>query len=485
MNAGVILEGADLGPLPFESMESVGARLAWRRGKPVPQLVREVQAVKSLKGWEGLLPGNPTNVGALATLCGWRDASEQARSLQERLGTKTYGWLHAGFRFCPLCLGAGYHSYLYDWDFMKVCPLHGCALTAQCQSCGVSVVWKMHESTLVRYGYRCARCRGYLSGVEPSLYEHLQWREQTMQIRERLAPYETFARSVIVHADLIFSTWNAFETMQCHHLHPWCNADSVRRIAVHVSLRDEGKSGAAEYRNLISLRWSVRLHNYAWIGRERADEWRLALPGMQRPYRATLRRLERWIFGGSNPLVLVAKAIAGFSNDTPNRVEDWAPTVLSYILMRYILEGGTFPGKELLANATIPRFPARMDNALYNGRIIRLSMRAYLLGLYSIIHAVVKCNGKRSVQELFDGAGFPVERFVPIRSRSQGVPASGGQLICPYVEGMPLWPFVRQGKPLLKVSSPAADECHLFGGSSCRGAHRSVPAGSAVSPPVL
>jgi hypothetical protein len=397
MSPEVTIKGIDLGPLPFESMESVGARLAWRNGKPLAQLVQEVRAKSGRTNWFGTVPGAPTDAGGLAYLCGWGEASERARSLVVRLKAEKYEWLHAGFRFCPICLEAGYHSYLFDWEFMHSCPLHGCLLTGECQSCGATIEWKKKERTLARFGYRCPKCECFLAGAETLLTEHLQLREQSDLIRSRMAPYEQIANRTIEGSSIVFRTWAALETMQSERLRPWCNAEHMRRVALYLRCHSNERAGVAHYRGVICLHWYFDLFTLAFACSDIHSNSPRALVHVQGTYRATARRLERWIFGSKGGAL---SARNRFREHPDELVGDWPVSELAFLMFRYVLEGHggecTPAGEGRMQN-----FPLQMEYCYLDGRIFRLAARAYLLGLFATIHAILLQHRDWPIQAFF------------------------------------------------------------------------------------
>lgn len=459
MNVAAALKGTDLPPLPFESMESVGARLSWRNGKPLADMVSEMLARHGLKTWEGLVPFQPTDAGALAHLCGWRDARERARELFNRLRAEKYEWCYTGFRFCPICLEAGYHSYLFDWDFIQTCPMHGCVLTNRCQCCGGTVVPLTRENTLAKLGYRCARCAQFLAGAEPSLAEHIRLQEQSLYIEAAMRPYARFSQALMKQVGLVFGTWRAFEAMQCERLRPWCHADLARRTAAYIACFAGKQPRIARYRGFLCLRWRARAHWREDIFYSRYENEVRAIAGMQASYRATLRLLERWIFAGT--LNAIDGARRRFFEADHDEISKWQPLVLTYVLLRFVVEGQGFAMREALTQPVVSRFLRQMEYCVRNGHVMRLGVRAYLLGMFAVIHAIVLRHQNCCVQELFDGTGFPIECILPVYAVEQAMPAQEGAIILPYVEGMPLWPFVRHTKPIYTVPTPI-DTCNLF-----------------------
>ena len=260
------LNGMDLGPLPYESMESVGARLAWRNGKPLRQLAEAALKRAVNNQWDGR-GIRPTAVGILASQCGWGEESAKARYLVGKsLEAGKRMALHAGFRFCPICLESAYHSYLFEWQIIQTCPIHGCLLSNRCQSCGKEIRWSNREDSISILGYRCIKCKYFLAGQEPSIADHLLLRDHKELINTRFKPYKIYALQVNENAYLAQKMSAALRRIGSSRLRPWCHIDSVQRVGLHIQNFMGGQAGAATYGGIVRIRWkknSYSLRNSA------------------------------------------------------------------------------------------------------------------------------------------------------------------------------------------------------------------------------
>lgn len=74
--------------------------------------------------------------------------------------------LHETLRYCPECLGFGYHSPLHQVQFVTVCPIHNVALRTECLKCYAQIPMSSGDSALAHaYGCRCGH--SFLTQTEP------------------------------------------------------------------------------------------------------------------------------------------------------------------------------------------------------------------------------------------------------------------------------------------------------------------------------
>lgn len=450
----------ELDPLPYESLESIGARLSWRNGVKIQQLIRYLSDENGGRGRDPCRPYQ-TDLGALIHDCGWVESSDKACYLYGYMAPGKSDLLHTGFRFCPICLESAYHSFLFEWTFIQTCPLHGCPLTTACQSCGARVKWRSKFETLSQRGYRCQACSGYLAGCEPSLAEHLILRQHKTLIDARFRPYDNYARDIVAALDLHRDTSKQFATMTSNRLRPWCNADLIRRIGMHIRIWMGERKGAAQYRGIMHLSWVIRLQSLDMDQAKPEELRRLAINRRHGIYRASLRRLEHWVFGHHNYQSAKKSALARFFDDEDDggKVGSWPPLVLAYLMLRHTMEGQGFSIAERSGEIKLSHFVAILDLWRIDVRLERIALHAYVLGLFAVIHELLLRHRDWPVQELFAGTGFPAEHFVPIYILNRfGTFNRDGAVFFPAIDGMPLWPFVRMGRQLMEVPDPDGSE---------------------------
>lgn len=82
------------------------------------------------------------------------------------------------FRFCPSCLGAGYHSPFHQHKMFNKCPIHGDELKTCCIKCNAVLPYEFGRLA-VRHPYECTVCghihiandRGVENGLENQIAE--------------------------------------------------------------------------------------------------------------------------------------------------------------------------------------------------------------------------------------------------------------------------------------------------------------------------
>ena len=183
-----------------------------------------------------------------------------------------------------------------------------------------------------------------------------------------------------------------------------------------------------------------------------------AVSRRQGTYRSCLRRLARWIYGHT-PSYDEEKAASArfFTDENETKVGSWQPSLLSYLLLRYTLEGHSFDVGAPFQQGTLTSPIHALDPWTVKNYLQRIPLYVFILGLFAVIHEVVLHHGDWFVQDFFEGTGFPAEHLLPIYSIRDG-----GDAFFPAIDGMPLWPFVRNGRPLVEVPGPDGTERNVF-----------------------
>lgn len=120
----------DLCPLPHESILSSLWRFAWRNSFSGSHLLRYCKKAPSFPmslsaSFESL------SIERFAFASAWKfEKPERLCNLADET------WWHQIFRYCPLCLEQGYHSYWHQSQYLDTCPLDGARLEAACHDCG-------------------------------------------------------------------------------------------------------------------------------------------------------------------------------------------------------------------------------------------------------------------------------------------------------------------------------------------------------------
>ena len=64
-------------------------------------------------------------------------------------------------RYCPDCIAQGYHATLFQFEFVRRCPIHETVLRRRCPTCETPIPYRFNRD-LVRHPYACGTCRHVL-----------------------------------------------------------------------------------------------------------------------------------------------------------------------------------------------------------------------------------------------------------------------------------------------------------------------------------
>lgn len=283
----------DLCPLPHESILSSLWRFAWRNALSGSHLLRyckqpPVFPTSSFQSFDKIL------IDQFESVTGWRlDGAERRCRLVDAT------WWNGNFRYCPLCLEQGYHSYWHQSLHIETCPIDGARLSITCQHC---------DKTLPRYGicgglldrpYLCVHCSNPICGAWPTVEARLSLHccaKQLDQVFSRL--YDWWVDSGTVRNALLKQLPSSGGKDVSHYPFPY-RSFMQQWVLDHSGVTCPFPILTRHTPRLIVLRWTVRLHvdpnwqvtffqRMCWEGRHRTRALRI--------YRATLRRLERLVY---------------------------------------------------------------------------------------------------------------------------------------------------------------------------------------------
>lgn len=153
--------------LPFESLGSYTLFIASRGSVPLPMLQLHMERIlTSLPPFDEISAKTWHCAAALPKL---PRAAEQDNdhARHNPIFLSSFLWrshfLASEFRYCPLCLQHGFHSYLHQLRFVAICPLHQCELLRVCVSCGSPAV--IRRALPANELYECHACRHTLFGA--------------------------------------------------------------------------------------------------------------------------------------------------------------------------------------------------------------------------------------------------------------------------------------------------------------------------------
>lgn len=152
--------------LPFESPESALLKFAWANAITMRNAASVFQAA---------LAGRiePSRLNLPLNWAAWIEAYRDTTDVfSRRLVCACLGgddWLlfeTRVLRFCPICLGAGYHTWWHQCHLHTQCLIHGCRICDCCVVCGTPVALKHGGRLSLREPYICATCFNPVAGID-------------------------------------------------------------------------------------------------------------------------------------------------------------------------------------------------------------------------------------------------------------------------------------------------------------------------------
>lgn len=274
--------GADLLPLPYESMTSTKLLFTWLNGMTYKSMVQE-DSLRQLMDTAFLFRAKDNT--------GFPIRSHQCDYPLETYRQGVYHtWISRSFRYCPLCLEAGYHSALYQILSLMQCPFHQVPLSDRCHSCKAITPDLDDSRKLFSRPYCCAECDSPISGAKLCIDSMAQFRDTFSQVASALKPVGNWWLDVeAAHRHIRADLYEACNTDEGHW---WDATDFVKGVIEKQGLSHRSVR-PSRYTNeeIVTLNWVCRYadhvptYTYDRFGSSRG----------QKVYRYTLERLKRWV----------------------------------------------------------------------------------------------------------------------------------------------------------------------------------------------
>ena len=281
-------------PLRYESRYAVLSRFAWRscldwshlralfgqynnRGEPqtlyVAAAIRE-DTLPLVAGWH------------------WRSCEAELADMQEIYSASVWD---PDLRFCPICLESGIHYLWFQFDPLKVCPIHGCSLLTHCQSCGTQTARYAFSKCLFAQPYLCHACASPLCGAPFNIDDY---RDRGLHAAREIGEFRALHLWAL-GGQSQFGIFRDFARRQSNNQNiPWCDGRTLLRSAMNRLLPCPDFCSSPPKSGMTALYWS----DSPWPGGKtptgNPKRWALTYLGQARlVYRATLRRLRHAIEG--------------------------------------------------------------------------------------------------------------------------------------------------------------------------------------------
>lgn len=442
-----VLGGSDLPPLPFESMRSAMTRFGWRHGFNPTKLVD--LCITHENDPKGRLPPNvPLGyVAHYSLLREWlKKLSAEREFMKMNTGESgTFRWIETEFRFCPCCLEACYHSFLFQWRRLDICPIHGCPLTKACLHCGRAVKDAHARANIGLTGYRCLHCKEPIAGGLPSLSLHQQLQSDAAHLASVMAEPARHCASLFDRLTFLCSPAEVFAAQAQGSLRQWKPIEHILHAAEQAVAQEPLAKGVTQALGMTFVLWWVNDSEHRSPEYERtlweASRKRRAA-NLSLAYAATRRRLARWIFAGRSAEAedrrLCALMEATGDNTT---IGDWNLLELTYLIFRISIEQGDLKPIQMGVPPILRTTPRALELWGQYGHISLIAYRAWLLAAFAIIHSYLGMRKHMAIDEALMVPGFP-ETLVPLFSnwRTLSCHIEGG-VYFPTIHGMPLNPF--------------------------------------------
>lgn len=367
--------GRDLTPLAYESSISCILRLAWRNVFDHTTIMRHLSSQNNRFRLDQ---------SKLFDQVGWSLCDDSLLEFNLKPNIDCTKWLAKQFRYCPICLEYGYHSYLFQCSYFSKCPLHNVELSTHCQNCGSATPINQFSKELFKKPYYCHVCLKPISGAVPHLEGHLDLRMINQSLKLALTP---------------FNVWHQYmktQSIRFQHFYPdisqgmqskWCDvSEFLRCVALKgKTIPDFVKSPQYAENDIVVLPWKyrIRLGNCSDFFLPKSN-WRTRVKIPTAVYRCTIRKIGEWVakrHGWSERQLIEEMEI-----ERGTQIKAYPTDLLAFIFVRGQLEQRfvDFPcfRSRPLSNAQLYDEPMVCMES-FNRRTPRLAWRAVFLALYS------------------------------------------------------------------------------------------------------
>ena len=316
-------------------------------------------------------------------------------------------------RFCPICLGLGFHSIWFQLRALQQCPIHGCRIESRCMACGVRLA--PYRLTICERApaYYCLTCKAAIAGAPLVADDVMEFFEQRECVERAFAPWKRWFHRVQCRLAILDEHVRPKRTD--HLVEGYRHGLMAGAVELLAPYPARGASGLGCPVQLCS--WRVRLARPA----------RFELPTRcgflsggtaQRVYQATLRALIQ--YASNLPPSADAPDRLVFCGDRSADLAGWQAERLALILLRCAFEQSQIlDWKQDVAGATLRE--SALIAAISSNTLLRVTCRALIVAAYLGFCWLARyhiCNGFLSMEDL---ATAPDELFVSGRAEVGGV----------------------------------------------------------------
>lgn len=348
-------------------------------------------------------------------------------------------WLSNKFRFCPICLENGYHSYWFQMNSVIKCPVHGCLLSLICHSCGASSPQYCFGQGLFSRSYMCPVCERPICGADPLVQFLRGMREHDLQIRSAFLSLEHWIRSL--SRQNILDYCFRFDRLGWH---DWCDFSSIQSVLAYRACRLPTEYQRAPRNDVRLLSWKIRM-NSKQSGYKKKRKNYFETRFMDGVLRCVMRRLEFWVFGERSFQRLMIASEKKRLLFWPLNPKEWIAKELAYFVFVDAFSNGDWPDLEYGLSGV--EFCFSDFNVLreWEGRVSRVTFRNFLYAAYAGLYLKVRAAQRSNINSWAGLRKFNVLDILISKSKVSEDGLSSGFFVFPEIEGFPCPYDLRSG----------------------------------------
>ena len=303
---------------------------------------------------------------------GWQWQPPEFQLMAALPGLKSVMW-SAQTRWCPVCIGFGFHSIWFQLSALAACPIHGCSLIQQCEACSVALPYRVSRE-LFRKPYHCPHCSTPFADHQRCVRERLEFFRRTEEVERVFAPLaQWYGRAT---RELVFLDMSnrRFRNNDVSQFKARILDGAIRQLVPCPRIYMLSERPPVHFRS-----WSIRLAHSASMD-ELPSRYGLLSGGTARSvYQATTRSLARLVMQEA-PGHQMCKELK-FNNGDVASLSGWRPGRLALVIMRCLFEEPYFLVCEAPIRGAVLRSsifaPAIVGNCL-----LRITCRALVLSTF-------------------------------------------------------------------------------------------------------
>ena len=303
---------------------------------------------------------------------GWQWQPSEFQLMAALPGLKSVMWSSQA-RWCPVCIGFGFHSIWFQLSALAACPIHGCSLIQQCEACGVALPYRVSRE-IFRKPYHCPYCSTPFADHQRCLRERLEFFRRTEEVERVFAPLaQWYARAT---RELVFLDMSnrRLQKNDVSQFKARILDGAIRELVPCPRMYALSERPPVHFRS-----WSIRLARSASAD-ELPSRYGLLSGGTARSvYQATTRSLARLVMQEA-PERRMCEELK-FDNGDVASLSGWRPGRLAFVITRCLFEEPYFLVCEAPIRGAVLRnsifAPAIVRNCL-----LRVSCRALVLSTF-------------------------------------------------------------------------------------------------------